>query len=288
MNTPAREYDRVVKTTYKRTYLTSVDDPGLKERWEVASKRTSLEEQQWLLLSTVGDIVDEKFVMDRILGIRAQTPTVFPPVVTLMTLYSTTNDLTLVDREVRSLCQAGKLKELSTPQGDEALILMMDYERIVANVSGIASALLKKFVEQACGQMGQSVSVEKCVLKSGLNCTETDLASLTSRSLLSLHANSLKLYWNVPGLQSVFAHVRNGLQHLVPHLRSKRPPLLPLQQIMLKRPKNCLFPWPLVLAHAVGDGVLQSINSPAGIIVKLTRKGTLQQSSPNLRKWSRV
>ncbi|CAA6662487.1 unnamed protein product [Spirodela intermedia] len=219
---------------------------------------------------------------------RAQFPKInkvsVEPFVLRSQLYSSIKDRTQVDRELESLKKEKVLRifKLNTGQDDHAVMFMDDYN----NQIGVAMKrlgtknedLIQVFEWFKTYVTGTKLDVgidhnELCSLLSfGGKVKEEHVSLLINAGFLTRQLVDPSMYWfSIPNIGLLLKGLSQGRKELVSLLRKRKHREMMLAALEKKRLRLSLLDMRFHLRDLIGSGVLKTVESPTGLIVRLSK-----------------
>ncbi|CAA7398886.1 unnamed protein product [Spirodela intermedia] len=226
---------------------------------------------------TLGDSLTFSDTLMALQMMRAQFPKINK-------LYSSIKDRTQVDRELESLKKEKVLRifKLNTGQDDHAVMFMDDYN----NQIGVAMKrlgtknedLIQVFEWFKTYVTGTKLDVgidhnELCSLLSfGGKVKEEHVSLLINAGFLTRQLVDPSMYWfSIPNIGLLLKGLSQGRKELVSLLRKRKHREMMLAALEKKRLRLSLLDMRFHLRDLIGSGVLKTVESPTGLIVRLSK-----------------
>ncbi|OAY67416.1 Serine/threonine-protein kinase 19 [Ananas comosus] len=219
---------------------------------------------------------------------RSQFPSVekvtIQPFILQSQLYSSVKDRTQVDRDLESLKKEKVLRvfKLSTGQDDHAIMFMEDYlKQMASSVKRFEKEKqhdLEVFEWFKTHVMESKLDVciahqELCSLLShGGEVTDRHVTLLISAGLLTRQLIDPNMYWfAIPNIGSILKGLSQGRKELLSLLNRRKYKEMPLAPLEKKRLRLSPLDMRFHLRDLIGSGHLKSLQTPAGIIVRVAK-----------------
>ncbi|XP_031744618.1 serine/threonine-protein kinase 19 isoform X4 [Cucumis sativus] len=179
---------------------------------------------------------------------RAQFPTIdkvsIQPFILQSQLYSSLKDRTEVDRELECLKREKVVRvfKLNTGQDDHAIMFLDDY-------------------------------LKQCTLLSlGGKIKDEDISLLMNAGLLNRQLIDPNVYWfAIPSIGSVLKGISQGRKELISLLKRTKYKEMMMTSLQKKRLRFSSLDMRFHIRDLIGSGYLQTVQSPTGLLVQLSK-----------------
>uniref|UniRef100_A0A1D1XG83 Serine/threonine-protein kinase 19 n=1 Tax=Anthurium amnicola TaxID=1678845 RepID=A0A1D1XG83_9ARAE len=237
---------------------------------------------------TLGDTLTFSDTVMALNMMRAQFPNIekvsLQPFILRSQLYSSIKDRTQVDRELESLKKGRVLRifKLNTGQDDHAIMFMEDYfNQIGVTVKRLGTKNednIQVFEWFRTHVIGTKLDVgiehhELCSLLSfGGKVKEEHISLLINAGLLTRQLIDPNMYWfSIPSIGPVLKGLSQGRKELLSFLNRRKYKEMMLAPLEKKRLRLSPLDMRFHLRDLIGSGHLKTIESPTGLIVRISR-----------------
>ncbi|KAJ4778122.1 Serine/Threonine-kinase [Rhynchospora pubera] len=219
---------------------------------------------------------------------KAQFPkldkVVVRPFILRSQLYSSVKDRTQVDRDLESLKKEAVVRvfKLNTGKDDHAIMFMDDYLAQMENAVKRYDAKDKQlsdvfdWFKQYVIKSKTDVSIshpELCsLLSNGGDVTEKHVTLLINAGLLTCQLIDQNLYWFViPNIGSILKGLSQGRKELLSLINRTKYKEMVLANLEKKRLRLSPLDIRFHIRDLIGSGLLKTVQSPIGLLIRLSR-----------------